>query len=110
MVGILDDPSITRSEVADVLNPIPVQCINAYIAAGSTLPRRARLADFIETIRFEKPEITGDDLMEVGVPEGPIIGHLLDLVTRARLDRKVNSITEELDLARSRLPEFLTHE
>ena len=110
VVGILDDPSITRSEVADVLNPIPVQCISAYIAAGSTLPRRGRLVDFIETIRFEKPEITGDDLMDVGVPEGPIIGQLLDLVTRARLDRKVNSRTEELDLARSRLPEFLTHD
>jgi len=44
------------------------------------------------------------------VPEGPIIGQLLELVKRARLDRKVNSKKEEMDLARSRLPEFLTHD
>jgi len=110
VVGILDNQSITRSEIADVLNNIPLQCIRAYIATGSILPRRGRLIDYLQTIRFEEPEITGDDLMAAGVPEGPIIGQLLELVKRARLDRKVNSRKEELDLARSRLPEFLTHD
>ena len=110
VVGILDNQSITRSEIADVLNNIPLQCIRAYIATGSILPRRGRLIDYLQTIRFEEPEITGDDLMAAGVPEGPIIGQLLELVKRARLDRKINSRKEELDLARSRLPEFLTHD
>ncbi|SVB59127.1 uncharacterized protein METZ01_LOCUS211981, partial [marine metagenome] len=95
---------------AEVLNNIPLQCIRAYIATGSILPRRGRLIDYLQTIRFEEPEITGDDLMAAGVPEGPIIGQLLELVKRARLDRKVNSRKEELDLVRSRLPEFLTHD
>ena len=110
VVGILDNPTITRSEIADVLDDIPLQCIRAYIATGSTLPRRGRLIDYLQTIRFEGPEITGEDLMAAGVPEGPIIGQLLELVKRARLDRKVNSKKEEMDLARSRLPEFLTHD
>ena len=110
VVGILDNPTITRSEIADVLDDIPLQCIRAYIATGSTLPRRGRLIDYLQTIRFEGPEITGEDLMAAGVPEGPTIGQLLELVKRARLDRKVNSKKEEMDLARSRLPEFLTHD
>jgi hypothetical protein len=55
-----------------------------------------------------RPEITGDDLIAVGIPEGPIIGKLIDVVKRARLDGKVSSKEEELELAKSRLPGFLT--
>jgi len=110
VVEVLDNPSITPSEIADVLDTIPLQCIRAYIATGSTLPRRGRLIDYLETIRFVEPDITGEDLIAIGVPEGPIIGQLLELVKRARLDRKVSSRKDELELVRSQLPEFLTHD
>lgn len=108
VVAVLDQPDLVPSEVVDILSPIPLASIRAYIAAGPPLPRRGRLTDYIDVIRFVKPDLTGGDLIEAGIPEGPIIGKLIDVVRRARLDGQVSTKKEELALAKSRLPGFLT--
>jgi len=108
-VAVLDQPDIQPSEVAEILRPIPLESIRAYIAAGPPLPRRDQLIKYIEKIRFVKPELTGDDLIAAGIPEGPAMGQLLDIVRRAKLDGQVGSKQEELDLAKGRLPGFLTN-
>ncbi|MBN4059288.1 CCA tRNA nucleotidyltransferase [Dehalococcoides mccartyi] len=107
LVTVLDRTDIRRSEVAELLDPIPLPSIRAYIAAGPQLPRLDRMSDYMDRIRFEKPELTGDDLIAEGIPEGPVIGKLIDLVRRARLDGQVKTKQEELALAKSRLPGFL---
>ncbi|MEE8047105.1 MAG: hypothetical protein V3T49_09700, partial [Dehalococcoidia bacterium] len=107
-VAVLDQSDLRPSEVAEILIPIPLESIRAYIAVGPPLPRRDRLMEYIDKIRFVKPDLTGDDLIEVGIPQGPIIGQLIDVVRRAKLDGVVNSKQEELELAKSRLPGFLT--
>ena len=106
-VAVLDRADIRRSEIAEILDSVPPQSIRAYIAAGPPLPRRDRMTDYIEKIRFERPEITGDDLIAAGIGEGPIIGQLIDIVRRARLDGQVKTKQEELELAKSRFPGFL---
>ena len=107
LVAVLDRSDIRRSEVAEILDSVPLQSIRAYIAAGPLLPRRDRLIEYVDKIRFERPEITGDDLIAAGIEEGPVIGQLIDIVRRARLDGQVKTKQEELDLAKSRLPGFL---
>ena len=107
-VAVLDQPNLAPSEVSDLLRAIPLASISAYILAGPPLPRRDKLVEYVEKIRFIKPEITGDDLLEIGIPQGPIIGQLIDIVRRAKLDGKVSTKQEEIDLAKSRLPGFLT--
>ncbi len=107
IVAVLDRSDIRRSEVAEILDSVPLQSIRAYIAAGPPLPRRDRMIDYIDKIRFERPEITGDDLIVAGIQEGPVIGKLIDIVRRARLDGQVKTKQEELELAKSRLPGFL---
>jgi tRNA nucleotidyltransferase (CCA-adding enzyme) len=108
VVAVLDQPDLAPSEVVDILRTIPVASIRAYIAAGPPLPRRGRLTDYLDEIRFVKPDLTGADLIDAGIPEGPIIGKLIDVVRRARLDGQVKTKQEELALAKSRLPGFLT--
>ncbi len=103
-VGVLDQPNVLPSEIAEVLSPIPEASIRAYIAAGPPLPRRERLTEYLDKIRFVKLEITGDDLTAAGIPEGPVIGQLIDIVTRAKLNGQVRSKRDELELAKSRLP------
>jgi len=108
LVAVLDEPNIKPSEVSEILQPIPLASINAYIAAGPPLPRRDRMTDYITRIRFIQPKLSGTDLLSEGIPEGPVIGKLMDVVRRAKLDGTVNTKQEELDLAKSRLPGFLT--
>jgi tRNA nucleotidyltransferase (CCA-adding enzyme) len=107
-VAVLDQPNLAPSDVSAILRSIPLASIKTYILAGPPLPRRDRLVEYVEEIRFIKPEITGDDLLDIGIPQGPIIGQLIDLVHEAKLDGKVRTKQEELDLAKSRLPDLLT--
>ena len=107
-VGVLDEENIAPSEVAEILDRIPLTSINAYILAGPPLPRRSKLVEYLEKFQFIKPEITGKDLLMIGIPQGPVIGQLIDLVRRAKLDGKVSTKQEEIDLAKSRLPGFQT--
>lgn len=107
-VTVLDRDDLQPSEVEELLHDVPEASIRAYQQIGPPLPRQKRLKDYLETIRFVTPEINGDDLLEIGIPPGPIIGEIMDIVRRARLDSKVVSKQEELELARSRFPGFLT--
>ena len=107
-VAVLDRDDLQPSEVEELLRNIPEASIRAYQLIGPPLPRQQRLKDYLDTIRFVEPEINGDDLLELGIPQGPIIGEIMDIVRRARLDGKVSSKEEELALARSRFPGFLT--
>ncbi|NQW20920.1 MAG: CCA tRNA nucleotidyltransferase [Chloroflexi bacterium] len=108
-VALLDRPNILPSELVEILDQIPLASIRAHIAVGPPLPRRDKLNDYMERIRFIKPDLTGIDLIKAGIPEGPIIGKLICIVKRAKLDGHVRSRQEELELALNRLPGFLTN-
>ena len=108
LVSVLDESGIKPSEITDILRPIPLASIQAYISAGPPLPRRNRMVDYMNRIRFIEPELSGADLLAEGIPEGPVIGTLIDIVRRAKLDGQVSTKQDELELAKSRLPGFLT--
>jgi len=44
-------------------------------------------------------EITGEDLIEAGVPEGPAIGHGLEAALSGKLDGELSGRDEELRIA-----------
>jgi tRNA nucleotidyltransferase (CCA-adding enzyme) len=54
-------------------------------------------------------EITGDDLLEAGVPEGPAIGRGLEAALSGKLDGELSGRDEELSIAlaaaRGEIPE-----
>ena len=54
----------------------------------------SRLALFTDTMMSVSPFLSGDDLLSLGVPEGPIIGNILGLLREQKLDGK---ITTEID-------------
>jgi tRNA nucleotidyltransferase (CCA-adding enzyme) len=56
-----------------------------------------RLARFLAA----RPELRGDDLIALGVLEGPAVGRLLDELRRAAMSGAVSSRSDELALART---------
>ena len=54
-------------------------------------------------LRFIKPELSGAALLEMGVPQGPLVGEILDRLRDARLDGAVTNRDEETALARALL-------
>ena len=57
------------------------------------------LDEYVGRLRHVELEISGDDLINAGVPEGPAVGKGLNAALAARLDGKVSGRDEELRLA-----------
>ena len=107
-VSSLDKDDLQPSDIDDLLHAIPLSSIRAYNHNSPSLPRQNKLSEYLQTIRFIQPEITGVDLLEIGLPEGPIVGQMIQAARRARMDGIVRTKNEEIELVKKRLPNFLT--
>ena len=69
------------------------------LAANSLAAGSATAADHIElyqnVLRHVNPALSGDDLIKMGVPQGPRIKEILQALREARLDGRVTSKKEE---------------
>ena len=63
----------------------------------------SRLALFTDTLMGVSPFLSGDDLISLGVPEGPIIGKILELLREQKLDGKITTEIDERDFVSSYL-------
>lgn len=59
-----------------------------------------RLRDWFERLRHVRLEVTGDDLAELGVPEGPRVGEILGELRRRKLNGELEGRDAELRAAR----------
>ncbi|MBI4306717.1 MAG: CCA tRNA nucleotidyltransferase [Chloroflexi bacterium] len=104
---LLENPAVRPSEVADILAPFAAETLKAQLALAPATFQRQWLKQYLEVLRDVTPECDGNDLLAAGVPQGPLIGELLDELKRARLDGAVASKADELALVRRRLPIML---
>jgi tRNA nucleotidyltransferase (CCA-adding enzyme) len=59
-----------------------------------------RLRDWFERLRHVRLEVTGDDLAELGIPEGPRVGEILAELRRRKLNGELDGRDAELGAAR----------
>lgn len=59
-----------------------------------------RLRDWFERLRHVRLEVTGDDLAELGVQEGPRVGEILAELRRRKLNGELDGREAELEAAR----------
>lgn len=107
VASVLESPDLLPSEIVDLLARVPVPVIEFQRVAGPKTRQREHIEAFLRRHRDIRPETTGVELMAQGVPQGPILGKLLLELKNARLDGKVFSRAEELELVRRRLPMLL---
>jgi tRNA nucleotidyltransferase (CCA-adding enzyme) len=67
------------------------------------------LDEYAETWRHAALEITGEDLLAAGIPEGPAVGHGLEAALSGKLDGELAGRDQELEIAvaaaRGEIPE-----
>ena len=93
---------IAPSGVYDLLESAAPEAVLAW-AALSTGAVATRLRDYHDKLRHVRPLLTGDDLLALGVAQGPLVGELLRELLDARLDGLVRSRADEEALVRRRL-------
>lgn len=97
----LDDAGGRRpSEVAEALQPCPVQVlVGAWLRGG--LRARRRIEWFSTRARGVRPLLSGDEVVALGVPRGPEVGECLAALRRLRLDGAVRTRGDERAFVRA---------
>ena len=96
---------IKPSAICRLLEPHRQQTIfAASLAADSALVGR-RLTRYLADLRFVSPDLSGEDLKSMGVPQGKKLGALLRSLKEDKLDGKVKTREQEEKLVKKWLSE-----
>jgi len=85
------------SEIHKVITPLKIELILHLLARTKHEEVRRCLSRYVTELAETRPELTGDDLREMGFTPGPIYREILDRLLRARLDGEVDSREKEID-------------
>jgi tRNA nucleotidyltransferase (CCA-adding enzyme) len=96
----LDRPAIKRSAIYFMLKGYDTTAVQAnyYYAKAPSL--RQNLGLYLDRLHCVKTSLGGNELLKLGVGEGPQVGVVLKKLLAARLDGTVLSKSDEVKLAR----------
>jgi tRNA nucleotidyltransferase (CCA-adding enzyme) len=97
----LDRPPTKRSEVYHLLMDYDQLAIEANAIASESSATYRHLALFLDELRYIKPQLTGEDLVRLGIGPGPEVGEMLRRLLEARLDGQLKTKEEEEQLVLS---------
>jgi tRNA nucleotidyltransferase (CCA-adding enzyme) len=86
---------LKRSTVVDILWPLPLPALWAFAALTGDPTVRDCLLDYLTKARHERPHLSGDDLLALGIPRGPQLGEILSRLRGAKLDGEIISRQDE---------------
>lgn len=96
----LCQPGLSGSTIFDILHDYSPTAIQACIIGTDSSEARSRLELYLERLRHVRPLLSGGDLQEIGVREGPQVGEVLRMLQAARLDGAALSREDEVRLVR----------
>ena len=97
-LDILSVPGLPPSKVHYQLRGADDLAVVANLLCTASAEARRNIELYLDRLRYVRPELNGDDLMELGVPEGPQVKKVLQKLLDARLDGEVNSREEEVEM------------
>jgi len=101
----LTSPDLSPSATYRLLQDYsPTSILACAIASDSSLLHQ-RLHLYLNKLRYIKTSLNGKALQQLGIPPGPRLGEILRLLHEARLDQKVKTREEEVELVRLWLPQ-----
>lgn len=91
----LNSPDLKRSQLHELLSPFDASAIRGCALAADEPVVVWHLNLFLSELRHVTPFLNGDDLIAMGVPEGPVIGKLLKAIMVSRLDGLIATEEDE---------------
>jgi len=99
----LSNAGLPNSCVYRLLSPFSLATITVNIVASDDETVRQYLMLYWVALRYVKSELNGDDLINMGIPEGPRIKEILDHLLDARLDGEVSTREGEVEVVKELL-------
>jgi tRNA nucleotidyltransferase (CCA-adding enzyme) len=89
-----------RSQIYRLLAPIATEFLLYMMAKSRQEPSKRFISLYFTHLKHLKPELTGRDLIALGYQPGPQIKEILSRLHQARLNERVQSKQEELEMVR----------
>ncbi|WP_147821443.1 CBS domain-containing protein [Salidesulfovibrio onnuriiensis] len=87
------------SKLYSILHPIPLEGVLFLMARSKKEEIRRNISQYLARLRYESIDMDGNDLLEMGIPEGPVFTKILDRIMAAKLDGKVETRKDQLAMA-----------
>jgi tRNA nucleotidyltransferase (CCA-adding enzyme) len=103
-------PDITPYQVYLLLSPLPVEALLYMMAKTKSASSKKHISLFLTQYRDVQPDLTGDDLLEMGLQPGPHFKKLLASLLEAKMDGVLTNRAEEERFIKERIrkqPELL---
>ena len=88
---------MSNAKLADLLDPYHRHSV-AGCALASTGEVSRRVGQYLSDLRDMRPDLNGNDLVNMGVPHGPEVGRVLRELRAAKLDGLVRTRDDECAL------------
>ena len=98
------------SELHRILGRAPLETLLYLLAQEDNPEQHEKLTRYIYMGRQMRPDINGEDLKNLGVQPGPMIGRILNDVLAAKMDDESMPRDEQLALAARLAVQYLTEE
>lgn len=95
MVDSLAAPDVKPSRVYHILHDYSVPAIAATALAVNHPAASRNINLYLDRLRYIKPDLTGEDLKNIGVTPGPRVRKFLERLLAARLDGEASNRQEE---------------
>lgn len=92
---------LPKSELYELLHPLQLETILFIMANVDNDDIKRDISFYLTKLRDIKPDIDGDDVIELGVPQGPCVGKLIRNILHAKIDEKVKGRQDQLELLKS---------
>ena len=93
---LLNSGASPPSQIVHALESLhPEALVAAWLCLPPASPARHAIETYLHTWRKSTSFLTGDDLRNLGVPQGPLYRQVLDQLREARLDGAVSTREEE---------------
>lgn len=93
------------SELYLILEKISLEGILFLMARSRRESIKRSISHYLTTLRGISPDITGRDLIALGVAPSPVIGELLAAILSAKIDGQAPTAAEQLALAQKKIRE-----
>ncbi len=96
----LADPKLPPSGIYRLLHDYSQQAITANLLASDSPVAKEHIRLFLAKLRYIRPALSGNDLIMMGIAQGPRIKEILNLLHEARLNGRVKSKQSEEEMVR----------
>ena len=102
----LASDQLKKSGIYHLLHGYNSNALKANLIAADSEVARHNIQLYIDKLCNIKPQLTGNDLLEMSIPEGPQIKQILNKLLDARLDREARTLKDEEKLVKELHPKI----